>query len=95
MGGYIMKEWIKAQKEVKEILVNAELNNEPFHWIVDQLGMVRLYEQGLPMHIVLGIIKEFTSDVEERERIKQMKGFDEEAVQKAYSTLEAEWNKRN
>ena len=90
-----MKEWIKAQKEIKEILFNAELINEPFHWIVDQLGMVRLYNQGLPMHIVLGIIKEFTADVEERERIKQMKGFDEEAVQKAYSTLEAEWNKRN
>ena len=90
-----MKEWIKTQKKVKEILVNAELNNEPFHWIVDQLGMVRLYDQGLPMDIVLGIIKEFTADVEERERIKQMKGFNEEAVQKAYSTLEAEWNKRN
>ena len=55
-----MREWIKAQKEIKEILVNAELNNEPFHWIVDQLGIVRLYEQGLPMHIVLGIIQRST-----------------------------------
>ena len=90
-----MSALLEATKKINDILVNAELNNEPFHWIVDQLGMVRLYDQGLPMHIVLGIIKEFTADVEERERIKQMKGFNEEAVQKAYSTLEAEWNKRN
>ena len=47
------------------------------------------------MHIVLGIIKEFTADVEMRTRIKNEHGFNEETMRKAYSDLETEWNKRN
>jgi len=90
-----MKEIIKTQKKIKEILINGTVNNESFHWFVDQLGMVQLYDKGLPMHIVLGIIKEFTADVEMRTRIKNEHGFNEETMRKAYSDLETEWNKRN
>ena len=90
-----MKELEKAQKKIKEILIAGEINGESFEWLVDQLGLVRVYDKGLPMHIVLGIIKEFTADVEMRARIKNEHGFNEETMRKAYSDLETEWNKRN
>ena len=90
-----MKELEKAQKKIKEILIAGEINGESFEWLVDQLGLVRVYDKGLPMHIVLGIIKEFTADVEMRARIKNEHGFNEETMRKAYNDLETEWNKRN
>ena len=90
-----MKELEKAQKKIKEILIAGEINGESFEWLVDQLGLVRVYDKGLPMHIVLGIIKEFTADVEMRTRIKNEHGFNEDTMRYAYSDLESEWNKRN
>tara|TARA_R100000008_G_scaffold41489_1_gene23902 strand:- start:128 stop:415 length:288 start_codon:yes stop_codon:yes gene_type:complete len=87
----MMKEIIKAQKKIKEILIDGTINHEPFHWFVDQLGMVQLYDKGLPLHIVLGIIKEYMSDADERERIKKMNGDSEENIRQLYAELEANW----
>jgi hypothetical protein len=94
-GGKEMKEIEKAKKEIKKLLVEAEKNNEPFHWLVDKLGMVRLYGIGLPIHIVLGIIEEWTEDIEERKRVKALEGFDEEHAQKAYVNVQSKWDQRN
>ena len=54
-----------------------------------------MYDVGLPITMVLGIIDEFIEDVEERKRIKALEGFDEEHVQKIYDTVNVKWNDRN
>ena len=76
-----MKELEKVRKEIKAVLIEGEQNNEAFHWLVDKLGMIRMYEQGLPIHMVLGIIDEWMEDVEERNRVKALEGFDESHIQ--------------
>ena len=86
-----MKEIIKTQKKIKEILINGTVNNESFHWFVDQLGMVQLYDKGLPMHVVLGVVKEYMADTDEKKRIKKMHGDNEEDMHKLYSELESKW----
>jgi hypothetical protein len=90
-----MKELRKVAERIKKVLIEAESNNEEFPWIVDQLSRVKMYDMGLPMHIVLGLIDEFIEDVEERKRIKALEGFDQEHVQKIYEKINVKWNDRN
>jgi hypothetical protein len=90
-----MKELERARKEIKAVLIEAEKNNEAFHWLVDKLGMIRMYAQGLPIHMVLGIIDEWMEDVEERKRVKSLEGFDERHIQKAYTSTQTKWDSRN
>ena len=90
-----MKELEKVRKEIKAVLIEGEQNNEAFHWLVDKLGMIRMYEQGLPIHMVLGIIDEWMEDVEERNRVKALEGFDERHIQKTYASVQTRWDTRN
>ena len=90
-----MKELERARREIKAVLIEAEKNNEEFHWLVDKLGMIRMYAQGLPIHMVLGIIDEWMEDVEERKRVKSLEGFDERHIQKAYTSTQTKWDSRN
>jgi len=91
----VIKELLKVQKEVNEVLRKAEQEDDSFEGIVDKLGIVRMYDIVLPLHIVLGIVKEFIEDVEERKRIKALKGFDRKHTQKLYDTMSIKWNTRN
>jgi len=54
-----------------------------------------MYDQGLPIHMVLGIIDEWMEDVEERKRVKALEGFDERHIQKAYASVQTKWDTRN
>jgi hypothetical protein len=43
------------------------------------------------MHIVLGVVKEYMADTDEKKRIKKMHGDNEEDMHKLYSELESKW----
>jgi uncharacterized protein YwgA len=90
-----MKELRKVTEKIKKVLIKAERGNEEFPWIVDQLSLIKMYDVGLPIHMVLGLIDEFIEDVEERKRIKALEGFDKEHVQKVYDKVNVKWNDRN
>ena len=90
-----MKELRKVTEKIKKVLIKAERGNEEFPWIVDQLSLIKMYDMGLPIHMVLGLIDEFVEDVEERKRIKALEGFDEEHVRKVYDMVNVKWNDRN
>jgi len=90
-----MKELRKVTEKIKKVLIKAERGNEEFPWIVDQLSLIKMYDTGLPIHMVLGLIDEFIEDVEERKRIKALEGFDEEHVRKVYDKVNIKWNDRN
>ena len=90
-----MKELRKVTEKIKNVLVEAERNNEEFPWIVDKLSLIKMYDMGLPINMVLGLIDEFVEDVEERKRIKALEGFDEEHVRKVYDKVNIKWNDRN
>ena len=91
----MIKELLKVQKEVNKVLRKAEQEDDSFEGIVDKLGIIRMYDIGLPMHMVLGIVEEFVNDVEERKRIKALDGIDQEHTQKLYDTMNIKWNSRN
>ena len=90
-----MKELRKVTEKIKKVLIKAERGNEEFPWIVDQLSLIKMYDMGLPINMVLGLIDEFIEDVEERKRIKALEGFDEEHVRKVYDKVNVKWNDRN
>ena len=90
-----MKELRKVTEKIKKVLINAARGNEEFPWIVDKLSLIKMYDMGLPIHMVLGLIDEFVEDVEERKRIKALEGFDEEHVRKVYDKVNVKWNDRN
>ena len=90
-----MKELKKVAERIKKVLIKAEREDEEFPWIVDKLSQVKMYDMGLPIHMVLGLIDEFVEDVEERKRIKALEGFDEEHVRKVYDKVNIRWNDRN
>tara|TARA_R110002020_G_scaffold118109_2_gene270054 strand:- start:98 stop:376 length:279 start_codon:yes stop_codon:yes gene_type:complete len=90
-----MKELRKVTEKIKKVLIKAERGNEEFPWIVDQLSLIKMYDIGLPITMVLGLIDEFIEDVEERKRIKALEGFDEEHVRKVYDKVNVKWNDRN
>ena len=86
---------MKELRRVTEKIKKAERTGEEFPWIVDQLSLIKMYDVGLPITMVLGIIDEFIEDVEERKRIKALEGFDEEHVQRVYDKVNVKWNDRN
>ena len=90
-----MKELKKVAERIKKVLIKAEREDEEFPWIVDKLTQVKMYDMGLPIHMVLGLIDEFVADVEERKRIKALEGFDKEHLQKNYDKINVKWNDRN
>jgi hypothetical protein len=90
-----MKELRRVTEKIKKVLIKAERNGEEFPWIVDQLSLIKMYDVGLPITMVLGLIDEFVEDVEERKRIKALEGFDEEHVQRVYDKVNVKWNDRN
>jgi Ribonuclease G/E len=90
-----MKELRRVTEKIKKVLIKAERTGEEFPWIVDQLSLIKMYDVGLPITMVLGIIDEFIEDVEERKRIKALEGFDEEHVQRVYDKVNVKWNDRN
>jgi|TARA_Y100000310_G_C20332563_1_gene645975 uncharacterized protein (DUF2342 family) len=90
-----MKELKKVAERIKKVLIKAEREDEEFPWIVDKLSQVKMYDMGLPIHMVLGLIDEFVADVEERKRIKALEGFDKEHLQKNYDKINVKWNDRN
>ena len=90
-----MKELKKVAERIKKVLIKAEREDEEFPWIVDKLSQVKMYDMGLPIHMVLGLIDEFVADVEERKRIKSLEGFDKEHLQKNYDKINVKWNDRN
>ena len=90
-----MKELRRVTEEIKRVLIKAEREGEEFPWIVDQLSLIKMYDVGLPITMVLGLIDEFVEDVEERKRIKALEGFDKEHVQKVYDRVNVKWNDRN
>ena len=90
-----MKELRNVTEKIKKVLIKAERGNEEFPWIVDQLSLIKMYDVGLPIHMVIGLIDEFIEDVEERKRIKALEGFDKEPVQKVYDKVNVKWNDRN
>ena len=71
-----MKELRKVTEKIKNVLIEAERSNEEFPWIVDKLSLIKMYDMGLPINMVLGLIDEFVEDVEERKRIKALEGFE-------------------
>ena len=90
-----MKELRKVTEKIKKVRIDAVRGNEEFPWIVDKLSLIKMYDMGLPIHMVLGLIDEFVEDVEERKRIKALEGFDEEHVRKVYDKVNVKWNDRN
>ena len=90
-----MKELKKVAERIKKVLIKAEREDEEFPWIVDKLSQVKMYDMGLPIHMVLGLIDEFVADVVERKRIKALEGFDKEHLQKNYDKINVKWNDRN
>ena len=90
-----MKELKKVAERIKKVLIKAEREDEEFPWIVDQLSLIKMYDIGLPITMVLGLIDEFVADVEEIKRIKALEGFDKEHLQKNYDKINVKWNDRN
>ena len=58
-----MKELRKVTEKIKKVLIEAERSNEEFPWIVDKLSLIKMYDMGLPIHMVLGLIDEFIDGV--------------------------------
>tara|TARA_R110000803_G_scaffold45535_1_gene95916 strand:- start:322 stop:591 length:270 start_codon:yes stop_codon:yes gene_type:complete len=64
-------------KDVKKELINGERNNLSFDSIVDKLSMVSIYNQSMPMFMILGIIKEHLEDKDSRARVKILRKEDD------------------
>ena len=52
-----MKELKKVTEKIKKVLIKAERDGEEFPWIVDQLSFIKMYDVGLPITMVLGLIE--------------------------------------
>ena len=72
-----MDEMNKLLREVKKELINGERNNLSFDSIVDKLSMVSIYNQSMPMFMILGIIKEHLEDKDSRARVKILRKEDD------------------
>jgi len=59
-----MKELRKVTEKIKKVLIKAERNGEEFPWTVDQLSLIKMFDVGLPITMVLGLIEEFVEDLE-------------------------------
>jgi hypothetical protein len=88
-----MQGLIKTQKEIKQVLSEAEKNDQEFPWLFDKLSMIEFYGFKLSPISILGIIEEFIEDVGERRRVQALEGF--KNVESLYSTISTKWNQRN
>ena len=91
----MIKELLKVNAEINEILKIAEKADIEFPSLVGKISAVTVYGQPLGIHIVLGIIEEFVKHTEEMKKDAAMAGFDETVVQETYDRVNMNWNKRN
>ena len=91
----MIKELLKVNEQVNRILAVAEEEDTEFPALVGDLSAIKIYDQPLGMHIVLGIIDEFIEKVEKAKKDSAMAGFDEDVVRKHYDRVNMNWNNRN
>ena len=91
----MIKELLKVNEEINKILGMAEKADIEFPALVGDLSAIKIYDQPLGIHIVLGIIDEFIEKVEEVKKDSAMAGFDEDIVREHYDRVNMNWNNRN
>ena len=91
----MIKELLKVNEQVTRILAVAEEEDTEFPAIVGDLSAIKIYDQPLGIHIVLGIIDEFIEKVGEVKKNSAMAGFDEDIVREHYDRVNMNWNNRN
>ena len=91
----MIKELLKVNEQVNRILAVAEKEDTEFPALVGDLSAIKIYDQPLGIHIVLGIIDEFIEKVEEVKKNSAMAGFDEDIVREHYDRVNMNWNNRN
>ena len=77
----MIKELLKVNEQVNSILAVAEEEDTEFPALVGDLSAIKIYDQPLGIHIVLGIIDEFIEKVAKVKKDSAMAGFDETVVQ--------------
>ena len=91
----MIKELLKVNAEIDEILKRAERADIEFPSLVGKISAVKVYGQPLGIHIVLGIIEEFVERTEKMKKDAALAGFDDTVVQETYDRVNMNWNKRN
>ena len=91
----MIKELLKVNEQVNRILAVAEKEDTEFPALVGVLSAIKIYDQPLGIHIVLGIIDEFIEKVAEVKKNSAMAGFDEDIVREHYDRVNMNWNNRN
>jgi len=91
----VIKELLKANEQVNRILSVAEKDDIEFPALVGDLSAIKIYDQPLGIHIVLGIIDEFIEKVAKVKKDSAMAGFDEDIVREHYDRVNMNWNNRN
>ena len=91
----MIKELLKVNDQVNRILSVAEKDDIEFPALVGDLSAIKIYDQPLGIHIVLGIIDEFIEKVAEVKKNSAMAGFDETVVRETYDRVNMNWNNRN
>ena len=91
----MIKELLKVNEQVNRILAVAEEEDTEFPTIVGDLSAIKIYDQPLGVHIVLGIIDEFIEKVAKVKKDSAMAGFDEDIVREHYDRVNMNWNNRN
>ena len=91
----MIKELLKVNEQVSRILAVAEKEDIEFPALVGDLSAIKIYDQPLGIHIVLGIIDEFIEKVVEVKKNSAMAGFDEDIVREHYDRVNMNWNNRN
>jgi hypothetical protein len=87
---------LKAVKEISRVLATAEREGETFAEVAGKLQNIRLYENTLPIGIVLGIIEEFIENADGRKKIRELKDFNltDDQVQEIYDRVNVSWDTR-
>ena len=91
----MIKELLKVNEQVNRILEVAEKDDIEFPALVGDLSAIKIYDQPLGIHIVLGIIDEFIEKVAKVKKDSAMAGFDEDIVREHYDRVNMNWNNRN
>ena len=91
----MIKELLKVNEQVNRILAVAEEEDTEFPALVGDLSAIKIYDQPLGIHIVLGIIDEFIEKVAKKKKDAAMAGFDDTVVQENYDRVNMNWNNRN
>ena len=91
----MIKELLKVNDQVNRILSVSEKEDIEFPALVGDLSAIKIYDQPLGIHIVLGIIDEFIEKVAKVKKDSVMAGFDEDVVREHYDRVNMNWNNRN